>query len=141
MSRTTTVARMDHKAAQDWLDAYVAAWLSYDRAQIEALFSEDVRYRYHPYDEPIAGRDAVVASWLGEESADGASNRDEPGTYEAAYTPVAVDGDVVVATGRSTYRTEPGGPVDRVYENCFVMRFDDAGRCRDFTEYYVKQSR
>ena len=37
---------MDHHAAQDWLDAYVAAWLSYDRAQIEALFTEDVRYRY-----------------------------------------------------------------------------------------------
>ena len=141
MSRATTVTRMYHDAAQDWLDAYVAAWLSYDRAQIEALFTEDVSYRYHPYDEPIAGRDAVVASWLGEDAAEGASSRDQPGTYEAAYTPVAVDGDVVVATGRSTYRTEPGGPVDRIYENCFVIRFDDAGRCREFTEYYLKQPR
>ena len=141
MSRATTVTRMDHDAAQDWLDAYVAAWLSYDRAQIEALFTEDVSYRYHPYDEPIAGRDAVVASWLGEDAAEGASSRDQPGTYEAAYTPVAVDGDVVVATGRSTYRTEPGGPFDRIYENCFVIRFDDGGRCREFTEYYLKQPR
>ena len=64
MSRATTVTRMDHDAAQDWLDAYVAAWLSYDRAQIEALFTEDVSYRYHPYDEPIVGRAAVVAAWL-----------------------------------------------------------------------------
>jgi ketosteroid isomerase-like protein len=141
VSGATTVTRMDHHAAQDWLDAYVAAWLSYDRAQIHALFSEDVEYRYHPYDQPITGRKAVVASWLGEDSAEAASSRDEPGTYEAAYTPVAVDGDVVVATGRSTYRTKPGGPVDRVYENCFVMRFDDAGRCRTFTEYYLKQPR
>ena len=132
---------MDHHGAQDWLDAYVAAWLSYDRAQIEALFTEDVRYRYHPYDEPIAGRDAVVASWLGEDSTHGASSRDARGTYEAVYTPVAVDGDVVVATGRSTYHTEPGGLVDRIYENCFVIRFDDGGRCREFTEYYLKQPR
>ncbi len=57
---------MDHAAAQEWLDRYIAAWESYDAAAIAGLFSEDVVYRYHPYDEPIVGRDAVVASWLGE---------------------------------------------------------------------------
>ena len=57
---------MDHESAQTWLNRYVDAWLSYDPAEIAALFSEDVAYRYHPYDEPIVGRDAVVASWLGE---------------------------------------------------------------------------
>ena len=130
---------MDHGAAQDWLDRYVAAWVSYDPTDVAALFSDDAVYRYHPHDEPVVGRDAIVASWLGEPVAEGASTRDEPGTYDAAYSPVAVDGDVVVATGTSTYRERPGGPVARVYENCFVMRFDDAGRCREFTEYYLKR--
>lgn len=129
---------MDHVAAQHWLDRYVAAWLSYDRDEIGALFTDDVSYRYHPYDRPVAGRDEVVASWLGD-SDDGASSRDEPGTYEATYSPVAVDGDVVVATGTSRYRDAPDGPVVKVYDNCFVMRFDDAGRCREFTEYYIKR--
>lgn len=78
----------------------------------------------------------MVASWLGEPGAPDDSARDEPGTYEASYTPVAVDGDVVVATGSSTYYTAPGGPVERVFDNCFVIRFDAEGRCRDFTEYY-----
>lgn len=128
---------MNREAAQDWLDRYLAAWLSYEPDAIGALFSDDVAYRYHPYDEPVVGRDAVVASWLGESDAEGVSSRDEPGTYEATYAPVAVDGEVVVATGRSTYRESPGGPVTQVYENCFVMRFDDAGRCREFTEYYI----
>jgi hypothetical protein len=27
----------------------------------------------------------------------------------------------------------------RVYDNSFVMRFDDAGRCRDFVEYYIRR--
>jgi len=130
---------MDQVAAQGWLDQYVAAWLSYELSAIGALFSEDVVYRYHPYDDPIRGREAVVASWLGESASDDASTRDDPGTYEATYSPVAVDGDVVVATGRSTYREVPGGPVVRVYENCFVMRFDTAGRCREFTEYYIQR--
>jgi len=129
---------MDHQAAQRWLDRYLAAWLSYDRDAIGALFSHDVSYRYHPWDEPILGRDAVVASWLGEGDDDDASTRDAPGTYDAAYAPVAVDGDVVVATGTSSYRKDPDGPVTQAFANCFVMRFDGRGRCREFTEYYAK---
>ncbi|HEU4331539.1 MAG TPA: nuclear transport factor 2 family protein [Lapillicoccus sp.] len=131
---------MDHAAAQAWLDAYVAAWLTYDRDQIAALFADDVAYRYHPHDDPIVGRDAVVTSWLGDPSSDTASTRDDPGTYSAAYSPVAVDGDVVVATGSSTYLEAPGGPVIQVFDNCFVIRFDDRGRCREFTEYFVKRA-
>ena len=130
---------MDQKTAQDWLDRYVDAWMSYDPDDVSGLFSADVAYRYHPYDEPIVGRDAVVASWLGETSSGDASTRDAPGTYEAEYSPVAVDGDTVVATGTSRYREVPGGPVVRTYENCFVMRFDGEGRCREFTEYYLRR--
>jgi ketosteroid isomerase-like protein len=130
---------MDQKTAQAWLDQYVNAWKSYDPDDISALFSEDVTYRYHPYDDPIIGRQAVVASWLGEDVSSDASSRDAAGTYEAEYTPIAVDGDTVVATGTSRYREQRGGPIVRVYENCFVMRFDDEGRCREFTEYYMRR--
>src|SRR3712207_3521558 len=118
--------------AQKWLDRDVVAWKYYGRDDIAALFSEDVAYRYHPSDVPTVGRDAVVASWLGEGDAAGTSTRDEPDTYDAAYAPVAVDGDTVVATGTSEYRDSPDGPVTRVYDNCFVMRFDGEGRCREF---------
>jgi hypothetical protein len=130
---------VDHTDALRWLDRYVEAWLTYDPELIRALFSEDVVYRYHPYDDPIEGREAVVASWLGEGSEPGESSRDEPGTYEASYAPVAVDGDVVVATGTSSYRDKAGGPFVRVFHNCFVMRFTDEGRCREFTEFYIRQ--
>jgi hypothetical protein len=124
-----------------WLDAYVEAWKSYDRDRIAALFAEDVRYRYHPYDDPIAGRDAVVASWLGEGEAEGASSRDEPDTYDARYRALAVDGELAVATGTSTYLDAPGGSVTRVFHNCFVMRFDSAGRCAEFTEWFMEAPR
>jgi hypothetical protein len=130
---------MDKAQVDRWLDAYVTAWKSYDRELIGALFAEDVSYRYHPYDEPVAGRAAVVAAWLGEEEHPGASAVDTPGTFDAAYRTVAVDGDVAVATGSSTYLTEPGGAVDEVFDNCFVMRFDQAGRCREFTEWYIRR--
>ena len=84
---------MDRESAQTWLDHYLAAWKSYDREEIAALFAPTVEYRYHPHDEPIVGIEAVVASWLDEV--------DDAGTYDARYTPYAVDGDRVVATGIS----------------------------------------
>ncbi len=113
--------------------------MSYDPDAISGLFSEDVEYRYHPNDEPIVGRAAVVASWLGQDEPDNASSADAPGTYEAEYRPVAADGDTVVATGTTRYREVAGGPITRIYDNCFVMRFDGNGRCREFTEYFVRR--
>lgn len=130
---------MDRDIAQDWLNRYVDAWMSYDPDDIAGLFSEDVAYRYHPYDEPIVGRATVVASWLGESAPGDASTRDAPGTYQAEYSPVAVDGDTVVATGSSRYSDLPGGSVVRTYENCFILRFDGEGRCCEFTEYYLRR--
>ena len=80
----------------------------------------------------------MVESWLGEGEHPDASDRDEPGTYDARYTVVAVDGDVAVATGSSTYLGEDGSVAD-AYDNCFVMRFDANGRCLEFTEWFVKR--
>ena len=85
---------MERAEVDRWLEAYVAAWSSYDPDQIGALFSEDVRYRYYPYDPAFEGREAVVRSWLGENEAEGASGRDAEGTYDASYATVAIDGDV-----------------------------------------------
>jgi ketosteroid isomerase-like protein len=131
---------VDHETAQSWLDRYVAAWKSYDADEIADLFSEDVRYRFYSYAPWIEGRDAVVASWLAENTDAQGSTRDEPGTYDARYAPVAVDGDVVVATGTTTYAETPHGPVTQTFDNCFVMRFDEQDRCREFTEYYTKRA-
>jgi hypothetical protein len=101
--------------------------------------ADGVVYLYHPSDDPTLGRAAVVASWLGEGDAHGASTRDAPGTYRAHYAPIAVDRDTVVAVGTTHYTEVPGGPVVRTYDNCFVMRFDGDGQCREFTEYYVRR--
>jgi hypothetical protein len=130
---------VDKAAVDRWLQAYVEAWKSYDREQIGALFAGGVKYRYHPYDDPVEGREAVVESWLGEGEHAGASTRDEQGTYEASYRAVAVDNDVAVATGSSSYVAHPGGPVEKVFDNCFVMRFDPDGRCAEFTEWFIQR--
>jgi ketosteroid isomerase-like protein len=109
---------------QTWLDAYIEAWRSYDADAIGALLSEDATYAYHPYDEPERGRETIVSNWLGD--------RDEPGSWEASYAPLLIDGDRAVATGETRYSD------GRTFSNLFVMRFDDEGRCREFVEWFME---
>lgn len=54
---------MERGAFQGWLDGYVDAWKTYDEGAIGELFSENARYRYHPWDERhavVSGRAAIV---------------------------------------------------------------------------------
>jgi ketosteroid isomerase-like protein len=113
-----------------WLQDYVSAWKSYDAEAIGALFSEDATYRYNPFDEPVRGRAAIVANWL--------EYRDEPNTYQAEYKPLAVDGDVAIAQGRTHYFEADGKTPTRQFDNIFVMRFDEDGRCVEFCEWYMQ---
>jgi uncharacterized protein (TIGR02246 family) len=128
---------MTRDEVQRWLDDYVAAWRSYDPELIADLFAEDAEYRYHPWDEPVVGREAIVADWLGGGSSPSASTRDAPGTYDGKYVPYAVDGDRAVAVGESRY-THPDGSFRTVYYNLWTLRFDDDGRCVDFVEYFME---
>ena len=41
-----------HEHVQAWLDAYMQAWETYDPAEVDALFTEDAEYRWHPADDP-----------------------------------------------------------------------------------------
>ena len=129
----------DRATVDRWLDAYVAAWKSYDPDEIGALFADEVEYRYYPHTEPVRGREAVIEAWLGAGEHPGATDRDPSGIYDGSYRAYAVDGEVAVAVGTSTYTEGPGGPVAEVYDNCFLLRFDADGRCTHFTEYYVKR--
>jgi ketosteroid isomerase-like protein len=124
---------------QAWLDAYVEAWQTYDQASIEALFSEDAEYRFHPWDEPLRGRTAIVDSWLNP-SGGPASSRDEPGTWAAEYHPFAVAGRRAVAIGWTAYYEDATQQVlERTYENNWLLEFDETGRCRSFVEYFMKR--
>ena len=123
---------MDRAGFQRWLDGYVAAWKSYDRDEIRALFSDDAVYRYSPDPDgdALQGRDAIADDWL--------SGKDEPGTYDAKYEPLAIDGDICVATGWTRYFNADSSQRDEYY-NVYVCRFNDDGECASFTEYWMQK--
>lgn len=122
---------MDHASVQQWLDNYVEAWQTYDPQKIADLFTEDSTYHYSPYGDPVTGRDAIVANWL--------EYRDQPDTYKAEYRPLVVEGSTAVVNGRSTYFEADGKTFSREYDNLFLLRFDEDGRCREFVEWFMEK--
>jgi hypothetical protein len=117
---------MTHDDVQAWLDAYVDAWRTYDPAAIAALFTEEDAYAYHPWDEGeevVRGSDAIVADWLEE--------RDDPGSWEAQYRPLMVEGQRAVITGTTRYAN------GEFYWNLWVLRFDEDNRCAEYVEWFM----
>ena len=126
---------MERAAVQAWLDEYVAAWRANERGPIEALFTEDAAYRFHPYggeDDVVKGKSAIADAWL--------ENPDEPDSWDARYEPFAVDRDRAVALGYSHYRAQ-GEKEERKYHNVFLLEFATDGRCRAFTELYMREQK
>jgi ketosteroid isomerase-like protein len=125
---TETVTRND---VQAWLDRYIEAWRRNERQPILDLFSEDATYSYGPYREPVRGREAIADAWL-----DGA---DAPGSWQADYVPIAVDGSTAVIHGRSRYFNDDRTTLKTEFDNIFVIRFDSAGRATEFAEWFAEK--
>lgn len=116
-----------------WLDAYVQAWKTYDAQEIGNLFSADAVYVYSPFSEPVRGREAIVASWL--------EGRDTPGTYDAHYEPLVIEGNTAVTNGQSLYYEQDQKTLKAEWNNIFFLRFDDEGRCAEFREWYMQRTK
>jgi len=122
---------MTHDDVKRWLADYIDAWRSSDRQAILDLFSENATYSYGPYREPIRGREAITDNWL--------EGPDAPDSWDADYTPIAVDGDTAVVHGRSRYFNDDRTSLRTEYDNIFVIRFDAEGRAREFSEWFVEK--
>lgn len=118
---------MTRDDVRDWVERYRRAWASNDPADIGDLFTEDATYSTGPWDLPWTGRDAIVAGWLEE--------RDDPGTWSFQYDVVAVDGDLGVVEGETVY----GPPLEEMYRNLWLIRFDGAGRATSFAEWWIQK--
>jgi hypothetical protein len=124
---------LDKATVTAWLDAYVRAWKTYNPQVIGDLFNENATYAYTPFSIPLNGRAAIVASWLEE--------RDAPGTYDGHYETVLIEGDRAVANGRSRYFEQDGTTFKTEWDNIFLLRFDEEGRCLEYREWYMERPR
>jgi ketosteroid isomerase-like protein len=123
-------APITRAAAQKWLDAYVTAWKTYDERAIADLWSETAVWHY-PFQTRASGREDIVAEWMSERDAFVGES------FDAKYYPVAIEGDRVVAHGRTVFYDSGSGRVVTAYDNIWFLRFDNSGRCSEFHEWYA----
>ena len=113
---------------QAWLDAYVAAWRSYERDAIVALFTDDVCL-------PSTTRTTSRCSARRRSPAHGWESRTRPARGRRSTPRSLIAGDEVIATGETRYTD------GQVFSNLWQLTFAPDGRCSRFVEWYVLHRR
>jgi ketosteroid isomerase-like protein len=112
-------------AVTAWIGNYERAWASNDPGEIGDLFADDAAYFPEPWATPWRGRDEIVAQWL--------RRRDEAGSWTFSWHPLIVTDELAIIEGETVYP-------DRTYSNLWVLRLDQAGQARQFTEWWMDQA-
>ena len=113
-------------AVTAWVQNYRRAWESNDRDDIGGLFAEDAAYFTEPFAKPWLGRDQIVKKWL--------KHKDEPGTTTFEWHPLIVNDDLAIIEATTHYPT-------KVFSNLWVLRLDNLGQARQFTEWWMEHPR
>jgi hypothetical protein len=130
---------LDRGHVLSWLEEHDAAWRAADPAAIAALFSADAVYHLGPWDAPwrglegpFRGGDAIANGWL--------AGGIEGERFTADAEILGIEGSRAIVRRRITY-LEPDGSVESRYDTCWVIDFDEDGRCAEYQEWYVEAPR
>jgi ketosteroid isomerase-like protein len=114
----------DRVMVSRWLAGYEAAWRAPGSEALAEIFTDDAAYRHSPYEEPVAGLDAIKRMW--DEERDGPDE-----VFTLATEILAVDGTMAVVRAEVRY----GDPVRQEYRDLWIMQIRDDGRCNWFEEW------
>jgi uncharacterized protein (TIGR02246 family) len=114
----------DRVMVAKWVADYEAAWRAPGTSGLAEIFTDDAAYLRSPYEEPVAGLDAIRRMW----------DEDRAGPDEVftlATDILAVDDATAVVRAEVRY----GDPPRQEYRDLWVIRLDVDGRCSWFEEW------
>ena len=112
---------------RQWMQIYGAASQANDARASAKLFTLDAQYFENPFDEPLAGRDAIFEYWN-----KGAQNLQDK---VSAFEILAVQNNCGIARWQSQFTVMASGK--RCALDClFVVEFAPDGLCQIFREWW-----
>ena len=114
---------IDRESFGAWLVAYERLWRTPGTDYLAELFADDATYSMGPYEERVAGLDAIAQLWDAE--------RPDGEQFTVAVEIVAVDGDIGVAQAEVLY----SAPREQEFRDVWIVRFGDDGRAVSFDEW------
>ena len=114
----------DRATVGRWLTGYETAWRAPGTEGLAGVFTGEATYLKSPYEQPIAGLDAIKRMWELERE-----GPDE--VFTLATDILAVDGPTAVVRAEVRY----GVPPRQEYRDLWVIRLTDDGRCTWFEEW------
>jgi ketosteroid isomerase-like protein len=121
------VKRISIEAFAQWMEAYGRASEKNDARASAALFAPDARYYETPFDEPLAGREAIHSYWKR-----GAQTLKDK---ETEYEVLAVKENRGFARWKAKFTSRDSGK--RSLLDCvFVVAFNDQDLCTEFREWW-----
>jgi len=116
MAPDSKVATLTQSAVHGWVERYLLAWRSNERAHIRALFAAEAEYHDDFHDAHWVGRERILAGWLG--------RRDwQQGGWTFTWDVLSVSDNYAVIAGVANYRQHGS------FGNIWTVHFDRSGRC------------
>jgi uncharacterized protein (TIGR02246 family) len=121
---------MDRDALKSWLDSYGRAWMQRDAQAAAALYASDGTYQVTPFQQPMAGREAISDYWVE------VARTEEQIQFD--YEILAVTAEYGIARWWASFvRVPPGLPT--MLDGIFLIALDSDGRCTSLREWWHKQ--
>jgi uncharacterized protein (TIGR02246 family) len=120
---------MDKETFISWLTAYGKAWENRDPEAAAELFSQDAIYYETPFEQPMKGREAIIAYWS-----------QVPRTQDQirfSYEILAIQGDFGIAHWTAGFIRLPSQSLVKI-DGILTTELDRDGRCRIFREWWHK---
>jgi hypothetical protein len=112
----------------DWLHRYFEAWVSNDPAEVSSLFSEEAVYFYGPFQEPMRGKESIVANWI--------ANPGKQAEVVYRFEALATQDDLGIAHWNVRFRKASGRRTRYEIDGILVLRFNSALECVEHREWF-----